>query len=114
MSRVAQSVGGQVELYYRQIFRHLPNNHRVLIELSPPPEAVIKARHLNIFIAKRVNSIFVNLRFKLLKYKENNKNICNTYDPKYYKFSYLYYAMVHAHTLKMSKMAFNSFCDKTL
>ena len=35
------------------------------------------------FIAKRVNSILVNLRylrFKLLKYKENNKKICNTFD----------------------------------
>ena len=38
--------------------------------------------HLKIFIAKRVNSILVNLRylrFKLLKYKEN-KNICNTFN----------------------------------
>ena len=35
------------------------------------------------FIAKRLNSILVNLRylrFKLLKYNENNKNICNTFD----------------------------------
>ena len=35
------------------------------------------------FIAKRINSILVNLRylrFKLLKYKENNKKICNTFD----------------------------------
>ena len=35
------------------------------------------------FIAKRVNSILVNLRylrFKLLKYRENNKKICNTFD----------------------------------
>ena len=35
------------------------------------------------FIAKRVNSILVNLRylrFKLLKYKENNKKMCNTFD----------------------------------
>ena len=35
------------------------------------------------FIAKRANSILVNLRylrFKLLKYKENNKKICNTFD----------------------------------
>ena len=31
------------------------------------------------FIAKWVNSILVNLRFKLLKYKENKK-ICNTFD----------------------------------
>ena len=33
------------------------------------------------FIAKRVISILVNLRYlrlKLLKYKENNKKICNT------------------------------------
>ena len=35
------------------------------------------------FIAKRVKSILVNfryLRFKLLKYKENNKKICDTFD----------------------------------
>ena len=35
------------------------------------------------FIAKRVISILVNfryLRFKLLKYKENNKKICDTFD----------------------------------
>ena len=39
--------------------------------------------HLKSFIAKRVISIFVNLRylrFKLLKYKENNKKMCNTFD----------------------------------
>ena len=37
------------------------------------------------FVAKRVNSILVNLRylrFKLLKYKENKK-ICNTFDHNY-------------------------------
>ena len=35
------------------------------------------------FHRKRVISILVNLRylrFKLLKYKENNKKICNTFD----------------------------------
>ena len=35
------------------------------------------------FIAKWVNSILVYLRylrFKLLKYKENTKEICNTFD----------------------------------
>ena len=35
------------------------------------------------FIAKRVNSILVNLRylrFKLLKYKEYNNKIVNTFD----------------------------------
>ena len=39
--------------------------------------------YMKSFIAKRVNSILVNLRylrFKLLKYKENNENICNTFD----------------------------------
>ena len=39
--------------------------------------------HMKSFIAKRLNSILVNLRylrFKLLKYKENNKKICNTFD----------------------------------
>ena len=39
--------------------------------------------YMKSFIAKRVNSILVNLRylrFKLLKYKENNKKICDTFD----------------------------------
>ena len=39
--------------------------------------------YLKSFIAKQVKSILVNLRylrFKLLKYKENNKKICNTFD----------------------------------
>ena len=39
--------------------------------------------YMKSFIAKRVISILVNLRylrFKLLKYKENNKKICNTFD----------------------------------
>ena len=38
---------------------------------------------LKSFIAKRVISILVNLRylkFKLLKYKENNKKMCNMFD----------------------------------
>ena len=37
-------------------------------------------QYMKSFIAKRVISILINLRFKLLKYKENNKNICNTFD----------------------------------
>ena len=44
------------------------------------------------FIAKRVNSILVNLRylrFKLLKYKENYKKICNTFDHNF-KISFIY------------------------
>ena len=41
--------------------------------------------YMKSFIAKRVISILVNmyvmyLRFKLLKYKENNKKICDTFD----------------------------------
>ena len=43
-------------------------------------------RYMQSFIAKRVNSILVNLRyfrFKLLKYKENNKKICNTFDQNF-------------------------------
>ena len=46
------------------------------------------------FIAKRVNSILVNLRylrFKLRKYKENNKKICNTYDHNFKIFLYIIY-----------------------
>ena len=79
------------------------------------------------FIAKRVISIFVNfryLRFKLLKYKENKK-ICNTFDHNFkniplYIMSNVslerYYFVLYdgALTLKMSKMALNAFCDKTL
>ena len=79
------------------------------------------------FIAKRVISILVNLRylrFKLLKYKENKK-ICYTFDHNFkniplYIMSNVslerYYFVVYdgALTLKMSKMALNAFCDKTL
>ena len=80
------------------------------------------------FIAKRVNSILVNLRyliFKLLKYKENKKKICNTFDHNFKNIAlYImrkvslerYYFVLYdgALTLKISKMALNSFCDKTL
>ena len=80
------------------------------------------------FIAKRVISILVNLRylrFKLLKYKDNNKKICNTFDHNFkniplYIMSNVslerYYFVLYdgALTLKMSKMALNAFCDKTL
>ena len=85
-------------------------------------------KQMKSFIAKRVISILVNLRylrFKLLKYKENNKNICNTF---YHNFKNIplyimsnvslerYYFVLYdgALTLKMSKMALHAFCDKTL
>ena len=78
------------------------------------------------FIAKRVISILVNLRylrFKLLKYKENNKKIFNTFDHNFkniplYIMSNVslerYYFVLYdgALTLKMPKMALNAFCDK--
>ena len=84
--------------------------------------------HMKSFIAKRVISIFVNLRylrFKLLKYKENNEKICNTFDHNFkniplYIMSNVslerYYFVLYdgALTLKISKMALNAFCDKTL
>ena len=78
---------------------------------------------------KRVNSILVNLRyfrFKLLKYKENNKTICNTFDHNFKNIPlYItrkvsierYYVVLYngALTLKMKKkMALNPFCDETL
>ena len=80
------------------------------------------------FIAKRLNSILVNLRylrFKLLKYKENNKKICTTFDHNFkniplYIMRYVslerYYFVLYdcALTSKISKMALMSFCDKTL
>ena len=82
---------------------------------------------LRSFIAKWVNSILVNLRylrFKLLKYKERKKN-CNIF---YHNFKNIplcimrkvslerYYLVLYdcALTLKMSRMALNSFCNKTL
>ena len=84
--------------------------------------------YMKSFIAKRVISILVNLRylrFKLLKYKDNNKKICNTFDHNFkniplYIMSNVslerYYFVLYdgALTLKMSKMALNTFCDKTL
>ena len=81
------------------------------------------------FIAKRVISNLVNLvnlRFKLLKYKENNKKIYNSSDhnfkniPLYImsnaSFIEMYYFVLYdgALTFKMLKMALNAFCDKTL
>ena len=85
------------------------------------------------FIAKRVISILVNLGYlrflKLLKYKENNKKICNTFDHKFkniplYIYIYImkkvllerHYIVLYdgALTLKLSKMALNPFCSKTL
>ena len=81
------------------------------------------------FIAKRVKSIFLNLRylrFKLLKYKENNKNFCNTFDQNF-KNTPLY---IMSSIIRMvlfciirwcpyfknvnNKMALNPFCDETL
>ena len=72
------------------------------------------------FIAKRVNSILINL-----KYKENNQTICNTFDDNFTNIPLnimrkvsleMYYFALYdgALTLKMSKMALNSFSDKTL
>ena len=88
----------------------------------------ISKKYMKSFIAKRIISILVNLRylrFKLLKYKENNKKICNTFDHNFkniplYIMSNVslerYYFVLYdgALTLKMSKMALNTFCDKTL
>ena len=79
------------------------------------------------FIAKRVKSILVNLRylrFKLLKYKENIKKfvillIITSKLPFFImrKVSLdRYYFVIYdgTLTLKISKMALNPFCDKTL
>ena len=75
------------------------------------------------FIAKRVISILVNLRY--LRFKENYKTICNTFDhnfkniPLYIMSNvslerYCFVLYDGALTLKMSKMALNAFFDKTL
>ena len=91
------------------------------------PQKERKHNDMKSFIAKRVNSILVNLRylrFKLLKYKEHNKKMCNTFDhnfkniPLYIMRKILdrYYFVLYngALTLKMLKMALIPLCDKTL
>ena len=81
------------------------------------------------FIAKRVISILVNLRylrFKLLKYKENNKKICNNFDHNFKKYSFIYneqciitkvlFCIIRwcPYFKNVKNMALNAFCDKTL
>ena len=80
------------------------------------------------FIAKRLNSILVNLRylrFKLLKYKENNKKICNTFDHNFKKIPFIYnekgiirkvlFCIIRlCPYFKNFKNGAKSFCDKTL
>ena len=80
----------------------------------------------NSFIAKRVISILVNLRFKLLKYKENNKKMCNTFDdnfkniPLYYNEKGIIRKVLFCiirwcpYFKNVKKMALNPFCDKAL
>ena len=98
----------------------------MVLEFTCPAGQV--GKQMKSFIAKRIISILVNLRylrFKLLKYKENNKKICNTFDHNFkniplYIMSNVslerYYFVLYdgALTLKISKMALNAFCDKTL
>ena len=102
---------GFVEESLMLIFQLLPERHL----------------HMKSFIAERVKSILVNLRylrFKLLKYKENKK-ICNTFDHNFKNISLyimrkvsleIYYFVLYdgALTVKISKMALNSFCDETI
>ena len=94
--------------------------------LNGSPDLV--KQNLKSFIAKRVISNLVNLRylrFKLVKYKENNKKICNTFDYNFKNINLYIMRKVSlerhcfvlydsALTLKMSKMALNPFCDKAL
>ena len=56
MSRVAQNAEGTVELYYRQIFMPFQDNHRVLIEMVPPPQALIK---VGVFTQNTRNTIYM-------------------------------------------------------
>ena len=44
MSRIVQLIGSKAELYYRQIYFPVARNHWVLVEMKPPPDAVIKVR----------------------------------------------------------------------
>ena len=81
--------------------------------------SVVPNEYLKSFIAKRVNSILVNLRYlrsQLLEYKENNKKVCNTFDHNFKNIPlYImrkvslerYYFVLYdgALTLEMSKMS---------
>ena len=42
MSRISQQIGRKVQLFYRQIFFPVARNHWVLVEMIPPPDALIK------------------------------------------------------------------------
>ena len=75
------------------------------------------------FMTKRVNSILVNLRylrFKLLKYKENNQKICNTFDHKFKNIPFIMRKVLFCiiqwcpYFLQNSKMALNPFGNRTL
>ena len=65
-------------------FIHMPKNrHPSNSHVTSQRVSTIMQLYMKSFIAKRVISISVNLRylrFKLLKYKENNKKICYTFD----------------------------------
>ena len=60
--------------------------------IPPPPLVITPAIFLKSFIAKRVISILVNLRYlrdKRLKYKENDKKMYNTFD-HLQKYTFIY------------------------
>ena len=73
-------------------------------------------------IAERVKSILVNLRylkFKLLKYKENNQKNWKTFDHNFKNISLYIMKKVFCFiqwcpSFEISKMALSPFCDETL
>ena len=77
--------------------------------------SILFNKHMKSFVAKRLKSILVKLRylrFKLLKYKENIKKMCNTFDHNFKNISlYImrkvsYFVLYDcALTSKISKMA---------
>ena len=96
--------------------------HRIIKNYTFP----MKPHSLHCFIAKRVISILDNLRylrFKLLKYKENNKKICNIFiiTPKIFPnekgiITKVLFCIIRwcPYFKIVQKIALNPFCDKSL
>ena len=100
------------------------NSVSALLALSRPCWDCGVECDMKSFIAKRVISMLVNLRYlilNLLKYKENNKKICNTFDHNFKNIPLVrkvslerYYFVLYdgALTLKMSKWHLTYFAIK--
>ena len=65
MSRIAQQIGRQVELYYRQIVFPVAKNHWVLIEMTPHPRGADQGEKSSHMIRNRgaIRMVMINTIF---------------------------------------------------